>query len=165
MDSLALIKARRSVRNFKPNLPSANFIRRVLDAGHWAPSGLNNQPWRFVVIKEKAQKNGLAAFTNCGDIILSAPMVIAVFMDTEASYNREKDLMAIGACIQNMLLEAHGQGLGTCWLGEILNLKNKVALYLNVKKTWELMALIAIGYSREKKLSSSRKHLKSLLIK
>jgi len=50
---MELIKTRRSVRDFTEQEVADELIEQVLEAGRWAPSGLNNQPWRFVVIKKK----------------------------------------------------------------------------------------------------------------
>lgn len=165
MDILDTIRQRRSIREYKKDIPGDAQIEKVLEAGRWAPSGLNNQPWRFLVIKDKAKKDGLVQFTKYGDIIRDAPVVIVVCMDVADSYNREKDLMAIGACIQNMLLAAHNLGLGACWLGEILNKKQAVAKYLNLKADLELMAVVTLGYPDEEVSEGFRKSLKGLIIR
>jgi nitroreductase len=73
--------------------------------------------------------------------------------------------MAIGACIQNMLLEAHALGLGSCWLGEILNKKQGVADFLRLDKGLEVEAVVALGYADGKNTAAERKTLKELLIK
>lgn len=79
--------------------------------------------------------------------------------------NRDKDLMAIGACIQNMCLEAHSLGIGTCWLGEILNKKDEVLNYLGLGKDLELSAVITLGYpDRKKELKSKRRELEKTVI-
>ncbi len=164
MDVLKLIRERRSIREYKEKMPSEKDITRVLDAGRWAPSGLNNQPWRFKVIKDRGQKDKLAEFTKYGDIIISAPVVIAVLMDIADSYNRDKDLMAIGACIQNMLLQASSAGLGACWMGEALNRKQEICKYLGLDEDLELMALVTLGFSNEDVTKGCRKPLKELTI-
>jgi hypothetical protein len=87
---------------------------------------MNNQPWRFAVIKDAETKAWLADLTQYGSTLKSAGALIAVFMDNASSYDRTKDLQAIGACIQNMLLAIHSIGLGGLWLGEIL--KNRILL-------------------------------------
>ena len=164
MDMLETIRSRRSIRRYASQLPQDEELDKILEAGRWAPSGLNNQPWRFLKITDKAKKDGLAAFTKYGKIIMEAPAVLVVCMDVADSYNRDKDLMAIGACIQNMLLEAHALGLGTCWLGEILNKKQELAKYLKLDKDLEIMAVITMGKSEESITESCRKNLKSLMI-
>lgn len=163
MEILNIIQQRRSVRKYKKDIPPEEEIIKILEAGRYAPSGLNNQPWRFLVIKDKTKKDTIAEFTKYGYIIKNAPMLIMVFIDKADSYNREKDLMAIGACIQNMLLQAQSMNLGTCWLGEILNQKDKVQKFLNLDDNLELLAVITLGYPDEKP-KSSRKSLKNLMI-
>lgn len=164
MDILNIIRQRRSVREYKKDLPQDADIEKTLEAARWAPSGLNNQPWRFLIIKDKTRKEDLAKFTKYGGIIKDAPVAIAVCMNIPDSYNHDKDLMAIGASIQNMCLEAHALGIGTCWLGEILNKKQEVAEYLKLDKDLELMAVVTLGYSDEDITEGCRKPLKSLII-
>jgi len=163
-DILSIIRERRSTRMYKKKAPPEEEIEKLLEAGRWAPSGLNNQPWRFLVMKDKAKKDGLAEFTRYGNIIKDAPVVIVACMDVADSYNRDKDLMAVGACIQNMLLQAHSMGLGSCWLGEITNRKKDVSSYLKLHQDLELMSVIALGYSDEGVTEGCRKTLKSLMI-
>lgn len=159
------IKERRSIRQYTNKEPCQEDINKILEAATWAPSGLNNQPWKFKVLKDKEKKDGLGKFTKYAKIIKNAPTAICVFLDNSVSYNREKDIMAIGACIQNMLLVAHSLGLGTCWLGEILNKRVEVEKYLGVDSDCELMAVIALGYSDEEVTQGCRKNLKTFLLK
>jgi nitroreductase len=70
-------------------------------------------------------------------------------LDKRRSYSREKDIMAIGACIQNMLLAAYELGLGSCWLGEILNRRKDAERYLRTPKNLELISVITIGFPAE----------------
>jgi nitroreductase len=96
--------------------------------------------------------------------VASAPLLIAVFLDTEVSYNRDKDIMAIGAFIQNILLAVHARGLGAVWLGEILNRKEMVREALEVPETQELMAVIAVGRPGEEAAEKPRKPLTELVL-
>ncbi|MCF7908344.1 MAG: nitroreductase family protein [Candidatus Omnitrophica bacterium] len=164
MRALRLIKDRRSVRKFKKRAVSRQTVNKILEAGRWAPSGLNNQPWRFMVL-DKEKKDALAVFTHYGHIIKSADKLILVFLDKKTSYNYEKDLMAIGSCIQNILLCIHSKKLGACWLGEILNQKKKVHKYLKLRPNLELEAVIALGAPVSYPRLTKRKKLKSLIIK
>ena len=164
-DILDIIQKRRSIRKYKDKAVSQELIDKVLEAGRWAPSGLNNQPWRFMVIWDKSLKDGLADFTKYAKIIKRASVLICVFFDYGQTYNREKDLMAIGACIQNMCLEAYSLGLGSCWLGEILNQKEDVQRFLKTDLDLELVAVVTLGFPDEKATSSCRKSLRTLLIK
>lgn len=162
MDILECIHSRRSVREFKDTPVEKDCINAVLDAGRWAPSGLNDQPWRFIVVQERETRERLACLTHYGHIIEGAQVCIAVFLDREAMYDYVKDIQAMGACIQNMLLAAHGLGLGTVWLGEILKNKEQVNAVLGAPETFELMAVVALGYPLEKKRHSVRKALEGM---
>ena len=150
------IHKRRSVREFEAKDVPDEIIEKIIEAGTWAPSGLNNQPWRFMVVKDEGGKEGLAKLTHYGHIIKGAPACICVFMDMEASYDRTKDVMAIGACNQNILLAAHSLGLGSVWLGEILKRKEEAGEFLHAPESYELMAVLAIGYPTPKERTSNR---------
>lgn len=150
---------RRSVREFKDRQISREEIDTILNAGRWAPSGLNNQPWRFVVIRDPKTIHQLSECTHYSGIVAGAPLLIAVFLDNEHSYNRTKDVQAVGASIQNMLLSCCDLGLGAVWLGEILNQNEKVNSILDCPPKLELMAVLAIGEPAPGKRSSTRKPL------
>lgn len=165
MDVLECIYNRRSVRDFTQISVEKEKIREILQAGAWAPSGLNNQPWRFVVVSSSEKRAELARLTNYSRIVKQAPVAIAVFTDHSVMYNDLKDHQAIGACLQNMLLAAHALGLGAVWLGEIL--KNAVAVResLELAENLELMAVLAVGYPARCDQTSSRTELTELLLK
>jgi len=141
-----IIRSRRSVREFQDRPIEDDLIANILDAGRWAPSGLNNQPWHFVVVRDREIAGTLAGCTRYNSIVHSAPLLIAVFLDMDVMYDHTKDVQACGAAIQNMLLAAHGMGLGAVWLGEILNQKDEVRDILDAPGSLELMAVVAIGY-------------------
>ncbi|MCK4911792.1 MAG: nitroreductase [Thermodesulfovibrionales bacterium] len=159
------IYSRRSIRHFSKSPVKEDNLMEVIKAGTWAPSGLNNQPWRFVVITDPATQENLAKMTKYGRIIREAPACIAVFTDHEAMYNETKDHQAIGACLQNMLLAAHGQGLGAVWLGEILNNAEKVRSLLDLPESLELMAIIALGHPSQPPGNSDRRGLSEVIVK
>jgi nitroreductase len=163
MDILPLIKTRRSVRKFKKGVVPYKDVKKILEAGRWAPSGLNNQPWKFMVL-EGERKNALANYTKYGYIVKGANKVILIFLDKDVSYNYEKDLMAVGACIQNMLLHIHSLKLGACWLGEILNKREEVRKFLKIPKNLQLEAVIALGKPAVYPKRGKRKELKSLIV-
>lgn len=165
MELLEAIIARRSIRKFKPQDVPEELLKQVLEAGRWAPSGMNNQPWRFIVVKDIKLKKRLSEFTVYSKVINNAPCIIAVFLDSDSVYNRDKDMQAIGACIQNMLLAIFGLGLGACWLGEILNKKDKVSLLLGAPAVYELAAVIALGFADEMPSRTMRKKLADLIFK
>jgi len=158
-----IILNRRSVREFTDRPISKEGINIILNAGRWAPSGLNNQPWRFVVVRNSETIHQLSECTHYSSIVAGAPLLIAAFLDTEHSYNRTKDIQAIGASIQNMLLACCELGLGAVWLGEILNQHEKVNSILSCPSKLELMAVLAIGDPVPKERTSTRKALSELV--
>lgn len=165
MDVLEAIYTRRSVRDFTDEPVTAEQVAEILKAGSWAPSGLNNQPWRFVVVRSEAKRGELAACTKYRRIIEGAPLAIAVFCDREVMYNDTKDHQAMGACLQNMLLAIHGLGLGAVWLGEILNRGAEVNVVLELPARYELMAVLAVGHPASRNQRSGRKGVEELLLK
>lgn len=145
------ILQRRSVRAFAD--PATQPVTReqmlsVLDAGRWAPSGLNNQPYRFVALDAVDPRTPrLAERTKYGAIVRGAGALAVVLLHRESMYNAAKDHQGAGACIQNMLLAAHGLGLGAVWLGEILNDADGVLVDLGLSpEDYELQAVIAMGH-------------------
>jgi nitroreductase len=157
MDAFELIKTRRSIRKFTDNPVSDEVIDRIIEAGTWAPSGLNNQPWKFAVIKDSELKKEMSGLTHYSKIVAGANVLIAVMLDNSLSYDRTKDCQAIGACLQNMLLYIHSIGLGAVWLGEILKNKDRILTLIGGPKDLELMAVIALGHPAEKGGKVTRK--------
>ena len=164
VDIIEIIKNRRSVRKFTAEPVSEELIANILEAGRWAPSGLNNQPWRFAVITDSGLRNEISTLTHYSKIVLGAQVLIAVFLDTGKSYHREKDIQAIGACLQNMLLEINSLGLGAVWLGEIIKSSGQIRGLLGLGRELELMAVVALGHPDEKPRSVRRKALTELVI-
>ena len=115
-----VIRQMRSIREFTSQILGDYGIEQILEAAQWAPSGQNNQPWKFMVIQDTKTREGLAQFTSYKRIVRGAPISIVVCLDTAISYNRDKDLLAIGAAVEHMLLCAYSLGLGSCWLGSFI---------------------------------------------
>ena len=157
MDVLTAIKTRRSVRTFLKREIDDCDIEKIIDAGCHAPSGLNNQPWRFITVTNPEIRNEIAKQTHYGDVIKQAPLLIAVFLDNKESYDCTKDAQAVGACIQNMLLAINYLRLGGCWMGEILKNKDNVRKILEAPENYELMAVIAAGHPKEEHREYERK--------
>jgi nitroreductase len=115
---LKTIRNRRTIRKFKSNPIDDEMIQVILEAGRWAPSFSNLQPWRFIVIKDQSTKNALDKAARESVLHLGineAPVVILVCVD-----RRIDPLHAIeagAAATQNMTLAAYSLGLGAGWIG------------------------------------------------
>jgi nitroreductase len=156
---LQLIKSRRSIRKFSGQAVDDDMLEQIIEAGTWAPSGLNNQPWKVAIIRDPSMRKTIAPLTRYSNIIEGAPVLLALFLDTAAGYDRTKDIQAMGAFIQNMLLAIHALGLGGVWLGEILKNRETVSRIVTAPDTFELMAVIALGHPAERGGRGSRKGL------
>ncbi|MFA7382188.1 MAG: nitroreductase [Desulfurivibrionaceae bacterium] len=162
---LDAIRTRRSIRTFTEQPVDSAVLHEIIQAGVWAPSGLNNQPWRFVIVTDPAIRARLAEQTNYRHIVLGAPALIAVYLDREAMYDDLKDAQSAGACIQNTLLAAEALGLGAVWLGQILKNRGNVGLILGLAGKLELMAVIAVGHPSRHDQQSQRKPLAEFIVK
>ncbi|HIE47462.1 TPA: nitroreductase family protein [Candidatus Bipolaricaulota bacterium] len=158
---LRAIKERRSIRSFKTDPVEPEKIEAILEAARWAPSGKNTQPWRLVVVESREKREQLGRLVTQMDMIRTAPVTIAVLLDTQAGYDRTKDVQAIGACAQNILLAAHSLGLGACWIGRVRD--EQVERVLGAKEHEELMMLIPVGYPKESPPPRDRKPLAELV--
>ncbi|KPK26531.1 MAG: nitroreductase [Desulfobacterales bacterium SG8_35_2] len=162
---LQAIHKRRSIREFTDAPISIDQLQEIIRAGKWAPSGMNNQPWRFVIIQDSDIKEQLAQQTHYGHIVRGANALIAVFLSKEDMYDAVKDHQSAGACIQNMLLAVEALELGAVWLGQILKNKTEVNRILGLSDNFDLMAVVAIGYPLHHNQKSKRKKLSELLLK
>ena len=115
---LNAIKNRRTIRRFKSTPIDEEELLTILEAGRWAPSFSNLQPWRFIVIKDQVLKNAIDKAARESVLHLGineAPVVILVCVD-----RRIDPLHAIetgAAAAQNMALAAFSLGLGAGWIG------------------------------------------------
>jgi len=162
---LEAIYSRRSIREFTEQPVEPSILDEIVQAGIWAPSGLNNQPWRFVIVQERQMVESLAELTHYSNVVRAAQALIAVYLDTSAMYDEVKDHQAVGACIQNMLLATEALGLGGVWLGQILKNKEQVNSLFGLQAELDLMAVLAIGHPSHKDQKSTRKDLSDFIIK
>ena len=150
MELLEAIRKRRSVRAFTgERIPRAD-LETIVDAGRWAASGNNKQPWEFIVITDPAMIDELKVAAQWMD---KAGAIIAVVMDPESRWWLEDG----SAAIQNMLLAATALGYGSCWLeGWTLRYEEPFKALLNIPAGKRLLTLIPLGVpeawpTREKK--------------
>jgi len=147
MDILEIIKARRSIRKYTPEKVSKDMIQRLTEAGRWAPSSGNRQPWKFIVVTNEETLRKLSSVLNTGRFIGGVPLAIAVVVDPAASRRFLEDG---AAAIQNILLEAHFMKLGSCWIGCYDAPQEQPAKdILGIPDNERLQAIVAVGHSVE----------------
>ncbi len=160
-DFIEFIKKRKSIRSFIYKKIDKDTILRILDCARWAPSENNSQPWHVCIVIHPTVKRMISELSKYGGIIEDAYVNLVIFLDLERGCDRVKDVQAIGAFMQNILLGVHNiEELGAVWIGEILNKKEKVnEIFKFSNEKYELMGVIAIGIvdeAREKTREKER---------
>jgi nitroreductase len=165
MDLLEGLQTRRSIRTYTDQPVTREQLREIIRLGTMAPSGQNNQPWRFVTVQNRDTLQKLAQFTKYSHVIGKAAACIVVFIDKTAMYHEVKDHQSMGACLQNLLLACHGMGLGGVWLGEILKSAKEVRELCGLSSDMELMAVVALGHLVGKGGKADRRPVEEVLLK
>jgi len=146
------IKLRHSTRKFTDQKVSKQTLQKLLRSAMQAPTALNEQPWRFIVVTDKSILQTISKYSKYTGFIAKAPSAIIVYADTKVS-RKEFCVVNVGAAIENMLLEAVKLNLGTCWCA-IDPIKDTIALYkkyFKLKRTEKPIAIVAVGYKAEEK--------------
>jgi nitroreductase len=161
---LNAIQNRRAIRRFKPDPVDEEKLQMVLEAGRWAPSFSNLQPWKFIIIKDRDSKKQLDEASRTSVLhlgIAEAPVVIIVCVD-----RRIDSLHAIEAGVaaaQNMALAAHSLGLGTGWIGILgTEAETSVKKIFQLSETIRVVSLVPMGYPNESP-QRSRKPLEQFI--
>jgi len=118
-EALAFILGRRSVRVYSPGEIGEPIVTQLLEAAMAAPSAMTKDPWRFVIVRDKQRLSRLSALHPGAAMLSTAALAIVVCGDLEAAFDRQLSylLQDCAAAIENLLLAAHGLGLGACWVG------------------------------------------------
>jgi nitroreductase len=151
MDVYEAILERRSIRAYQNKPIEREKLEKILEAGRLAPSARNIEPWHFIVVtdekKRKVLSKGLYA-----KFVIQAPLVIVVCGDKNAS----PDWFAVdvGLAVENMVLTAVSEGLGTCCVGSFN--EEEVKNLLNIPSNLEVIVMLTVGYQREKLDLSSK---------
>jgi nitroreductase len=171
MDIYEAILQRRSHRKYKSDSPRREVLERVIEAGLWAPSGTNAQDWEITVMAGKVRDDFVALISQAihnllpilkkaqvpeqgQDLVMKffknlggAPVVIAVTIGRRPDDPTNLTNVQSGAALfQNLLLAAHAEGLGTCWMTGAHSLETEILKFLG-KDGQQLLAITPIGYS------------------
>jgi len=157
---LQFLKDRRTIRSFQEKMISDKEIEMILEAGRWAPSASNRQPWEFIVIKNERKKQELAKLARYGSFIQYAPIVIAIIGKIKKSprwYIQDTSLVSM-----NMMLMAWTLGIGTCWIGSMD--REKVKKILELGENDFVITVLPMGYIKgEIPKPTYRKDLKKVV--
>lgn len=162
------LKNRRSIRKYKSDLPAKNKIEKVIEGANWAPSNGNSQPWSFYVAKGEVVEGIRREFYNhAKDYIPNAsyipeekkkimleyakdfggaPIHIIVSYETaDDPIEDEEALMAASAAVQNLMITAADENLGTVWIAGDTAHNDKVRNLLDLSEAEKIAGIIPIG--------------------
>ena len=117
MELLDAILGRRSIRAYRDGEVDPNDLAKILRAGMAAPSAGNEQPWHFIIIRNRDTLNALSTAHPYAEMVATASLAILVCADIEAVKHRDYWPQDCAAATQNMLLTTHSLGLGSVWVG------------------------------------------------
>ena len=145
MDVFEAVQKRHSIRAYDSTPIPDEKLKKILEAARLAPSAGNVQPWHFIVVTdvEKRKKLAQARFAN---FISQAPAVIVGCGDQRAS--PDWYFVDVSIAMQNMVLTATSEGLGTCWIGSFD--EDQVRGMLRIPEKFRVVALLTVGYPRKR---------------
>lgn len=147
MDLFEAIKNRRSIRSFEDRPVPEDLIKKIIEAGQWAPSACNRQDWKFIIIDSKEVKEKLLKGTTAY-FVGKAPLLILVIYSNRTDNLEYKDhLLSAAMAIQNMQLAAYASGLGSCCVNN-LPIKSGLRKILNIPRHYDPVSLICLGYPK-----------------
>ena len=169
MDFYDVIKNRRSVRDFDPEkeIPD-HILNRILEAGRIAPSAGNRQPWKFIVVKSKKNRDKVC---QCYERswLKTAPLLLVVVGNRDRAWIRPKDNhnsveVDLTIALDHMILAAAAEGVGTCWI--IAYDYDVLRTALNLKDNEYVSCITPLGYppdNYDKRLMPERKSLDQIV--
>jgi nitroreductase len=136
MEVFEAIRTMQAVREYQDRLVPEDVLRRVLEAGRLTASGMNAQPWHFIVVQDPNTLRQLGALAKTGPYIAGAPVAIAV------AVNRTRLAVSDASrAIHAMLLTAWADGVGGNWVG-----LDEAKRLLGIPEELDLLAILPLGY-------------------
>ncbi len=161
MDTLEAIQTRRSVRRFEKREVSDEIVKQLLSAAMSAPSAHNQQPWEFIVIKDRDILDAIPTFSPFAKMAAHAPLGILICGDTRGLPSPGFWVQDCAAATQNLLIAAHALGVGAVWTG-VYPMNPTDNRVLGFVKHYQLpdgvvpLAFVVLGYPAEAPLKQSR---------
>jgi nitroreductase len=151
METIETLLTRRSIRKYKEQKIEKDKIDIILKSAMYAPSAMNFQAWHYVVIDDKNVLNETIKSIPHAELLIQTPAAILVCGDAAVEKNESWMIQNCSAAIQNILLAAHGLGLGSCWIA----IHGMDEIVKNVSAQFKLpenvipISLITLGYPDE----------------
>ncbi len=154
MDAYDLIRSRRSIRQYQPKPVSNESLRRIVDAGRLAPSAANLQPLEFIVVDDDTVRARIfpclkwAAYIHPdGDPKPGQEPRAYVFVLVNTKVRDKLYEYDCGAAVENMILAALGEGIGSCWLISLD--RATIQMTLGIPDHYRIDSVVALGYPAE----------------
>ena len=142
METFDAIRTVLAVRRFKDTPIPEPIVRQIVEAGRLSASGGNSQPWHFIVVRDKETLRRLGQLARTGPYIPQAPLAIVVAMD-----HNPLAVSDGSRAIQDMILAAWSQGVGSNWVG--YNNLPEVNALLGIPEEVSVLAILPFGYPAE----------------
>ena len=158
MDVFEAILNRRSIRRYTSAKISDTLIEKLLKAAMYAPSAVNKQPWHFIVFRDRDTMAAITSFHRNAMMLHQADVAILVCWDETLQHDTGYGPVDCSAATQNILLAAHGSGLGGVWVG-IYPRENRME---SIRKVFNLpghiqpFSIVSLGFPAEKKTMPER---------
>jgi nitroreductase len=128
------------VRSYQDKPVPADAVDRIIEAGRLSASSMNLQPWRFIVVDDRDELRKLGAAIKTGPYVAQAPLAIAVAVEKKSPYG----VSDASRAIQNMILTAWADGIGSNWTG--FSGMTGVHALLGVPDEFDVLAVLPFGY-------------------
>lgn len=169
MELYETLESRRSVRKYKTDQVSEDVLKKILEAARIAPSWSNLQCWRFIVVRDPEAKKELAASMPDNNpakkaVGETAPVVVVLCADPKESGDQDgKDyyLLDAGLAMQQMMLAAHAEGLGTCWVAWFDEAKAREVC--SVPDDYRVVGLTPLGHPEKQPSARPRKEFEEII--
>jgi nitroreductase len=145
MDVQEAIQVRKSVRSYDSKQVPDDALGRVLEAGRISPSASNLQPWHFIVVKDPERRKALSG-GRYAKFLAESPVVIIGCGNTKASPKWYP--IDVSIALQQMVIVATAEGLGTCWIGSFS--EEEVRKAANIPQDYSVVAMLTLGYPKDK---------------
>lgn len=148
MDFFDILASRRSVRAFSDEHVTDEMIDHIIRAAMTAPSAGNQQPWHFIIVRDKEKMGGVTKFHPYAAMLNTCSVSIIVCGDPNGKKWPDFWPQDCSAAVQNMLLAARESGLGTVWVG-LYPLKDRMQgmrKLFNIPSKIHPFAIVPVGF-------------------
>lgn len=140
MDVIECISTLSSIRSFSGKQVPDDQIRIILEAARVAPSAHNDQPWQFILVRERQKLKDLGRYCLSGSFVTGASFAVVVLTDKSTKWYEIDGTRAV----QNMVIAAWSLGIGSCWIGRIDT--DGLTDYLGIPAKWHILTVLPFGY-------------------